>query len=351
MTSTFILISFLFSVVSFLPAFRITHWAFRGFDFIRLQLLFLKGILLIVGLLLFEEKNILLILSLVALLIAISYQVSIILPYLPLKKVRKKQQENNRSISIISVNVLQKNTDYDKLIRLIESKQPDIVLTMETNKAWEKALEKIEASYPFSHKIPKENRYGMHFYTKLKVNKVTEHYFISDQRPAIEVHLADKTDTGFVFFGIHPPPPSPTEKPTSKQKDAELLKVAKLIRKLEIPSIITGDFNNVCWSRSAKLFSKISKLKDARLKNGIHGSFPTGPRIFRIPIDLIFTSKEIEVNEIRTLTDVGSDHLPIFSKFTIIRSNSNATKDLKPTVKQKINTIIKEGHKAVEEEE
>ncbi len=350
MITTYIIISFLFSVVCFLPAFSITHWSFRGFDFIRLQLLFLQVLLLIVGLFLFDKNNIILLLSLVALLIAISYQTSIILPYLPLKKVRK-QQDTTQTLSIISVNVLQKNNDYNKLIKLIESIQPDIVLTMETNKAWEEALTKIETDYPFTYKIPKENRYGMHFYTKLKVNSVKEHYFISDETPAIEVHLEDKTNTNFVFFGIHPPPPSPTEKPTSRQKDAELMKVAKLIRDLKVPTIATGDFNNVCWSRSAKLFAKVSKMKDARLRNGIHGSFPAGPVIFRIPIDLIFSSKGIEVTKIKTLPTIGSDHLPIFSKFNVNSSNSSAAKNLKPAVKQKVDTIIEEGHNAVEEEE
>lgn len=350
MISTFIIISFLFSVVCFLPAFSITHWSFRGFDFIRIQLLFLQIVLFIIGIFLYEETNIPLQISQAVLLVAILYQSWIIVPYLP-SKFYKKQEEEEHTITIISVNVLQENKQYHKLIKLIEDLQPDILLTMETNKAWEEALEKIEKDYPFTYKIPKENRYGMHFYTKLKMNSVKEHYFISDQTPAIEVHLEDKTNTHFAFFGIHPPPPSPTEKPTSRQKDGELMKAAKLIRELKVPTIATGDFNNVCWSRSAKLFANVSKMKDARLKNGIHGSFPAGPVIFRIPIDLIFSSEEIEVNKIKTLPDVGSDHLPIFSKFTVTSSQKKEVKDLAPDVEKEADAIIEEGHKAVEEEE
>jgi len=299
---------------------------------------------------LYEEKNIPLLISQIVLVIAILYQASIIVPYLPLK-FYKKQEENKHTMTIISVNVLQKNEEYPKLIKLIKDIQPDIVLTMETNKTWEKELEKIETDYPFTHKIPQDNRYGMHFYTKLKVNDLKEHYFISDQTPAIEVHLEDKNNSNFVLFGIHPPPPSPTEKPTSRQKDGELMKAAKLIREFEVPCITTGDFNNVCWSRSAKLFAKVSGMKDARLKNGIHGSFPTGPAIFRIPIDLIFSSKGIEVNKIKTLPDIGSDHLPIFSKFTVTSSNSNEAENLDSDLEDKADTMIKEGDEAVQEEE
>src|SRR5690625_5840769 len=70
----------------------------------------------------------------------------------------------------------------------------------------------------------------MHFYTKLQAIEVKEHFLISDETPSIEALLEDEDGNRFVFWGIHPPPPSPTEKPTSKQNDAELMKLGKLIR-------------------------------------------------------------------------------------------------------------------------
>lgn len=337
--------------MSFLPASRITHWTFRLFDYIRIQILLLLLALLIASLFLFDEKGTLIVLSQLALLIAIVYEVAIITPYLPYNKFSKRQHKEGVETSIISVNVLQKNKNYDQLVALIKKEQPDILLTMETNKAWELALKKIEIDYPFRHKIPKENRYGMHFYSKLKVSDVKEHYLISDERPAIEVHLEDSAGNNFIFWGIHPPPPSPTEKPTAKQKDAELVLAAKLIRERKEPSIIVGDFNNVAWSRSAKIFAKISTLKDARLANGIYGTFPAKRPVFRIPIDLLFSSKEIEIHEIKTLSDIGSDHLPIFSKFTVTNSNSSKTNNMSADLEEKADSIVEEGKEAVIEEE
>ena len=348
---TIVILSYFFSLISFLPSSGITHYSVRLLDFVRIQVTLSLIIILGLSFLLPIENGYLLISAQIAAGISIVFQASIILPYLPIRKFFSQSKKRGPSITILSVNVLQKNNNYQELIKLIKELKPNILLTMETNKEWEKALSEIETDYSYSYKIPKENRYGMHFYTNLQVNKLEEHYLISDERPAIKVQLTSNEDHQFVFWGIHPPPPSPTEKPTSRQKDAELVKVAKLIGESDLPCIITGDFNNVCWSKSAKLFSKISNLKDARLNNGIHGTFPVKPWIFRFPIDLIFSSKEIEVTKIKTLKDIGSDHLPIFSQFTLNSSISKQKPNLDSETINKAESIIKEGNQAVEEEE
>ncbi len=342
-------------LMSFLPSFRITHWSVKIFDYIRIQVLFVQLIVLIVSLFFFSEQSTLKYLSQFFLLISISYQLFIILPYVPLKFRFKETEADNyetigHEVSVLSANVLQKNNDYHKLIDLIRRVDPDILLTTESNKSWEEALGVIEKDFSSNYKIALENRYGMHFYTKLKSIEIKEHYLLSEQSPSIEAHLIDKNNNNFVFWGVHPPPPSPTEKTTSRYNDAELMKLAKLIRKDGFPSIVTGDFNDVCWSRSSKLFAKVSKLRDVRIGRGILGTFPVKPVIFRFPIDLIFSSKEIQVNTIKILSDIGSDHLPIFSKFDLASSSYSTTEKLDSNLKKEINQIIKEGHNAVQDD-
>lgn len=347
MEITYIIFLLFFAIVALLPSIRISHWTFRVFDFIRIQLLFLQIALLISSI--FIINNPLIIACQFALSIAIVWQVYIIYPFLPLKPKSTLPKTKVNSISLISVNVLQSNKEYQRLISLVESVQPSILLTMETNGLWDEGLEKIENTYSFNYKIPKENRYGMHLYTNLEIKTIKEHYFISDETPSIEAHLVDLEGNEFIFWGVHPPPPSPTEKPTARQKDAELMKISKLIRGSNLPTLVAGDFNNVCWSRSAHLFSKVSTLKDARLGRGIFGTFPTRPSIFRFPLDLLFNSKAIEVNEIKVLSDIGSDHLPLFSKFTVTDGKSNS-QQLDTELKEEANTIIEEGKEAVKEE-
>lgn len=341
-------LSILSALLSFLPLLDFKHWFFRIFDFVRIQLLALLAILFILSLLLGGIDTYPNIFINVLLLMAIAHQLFIIWPYIPFRK--RPTSHSKETITLISVNVLQKNTDYQKLTGLVKQIQPDILLTMESNQEWEKALSEIESDFLFSHKIPKENRYGMHFYSKLKVKDCQRHYLISEEHPSIEATLVDKNGTDFIFWGIHPPPPSPTEKPTSKQKDAELMKVAQLVCKKNMPTLVSGDFNNVCWSKSSKLFAKASKLKDARLGKGFYSTFPVRPKPFRFPIDLLFHSRNMEVHQIKTLPAIGSDHLPLFATFTITDVGHNTTKPIKPEVKQEIVSIIVEGKEAARAE-
>ena len=355
MTEILLVLSVLFLLMSVLPSFRITHWSVKIFDYIRIQLLFIQLIVLIGSFFLFRDRSTLIYLSQLVLFISVTYQLYILLPYLPISSIFKVKESVNsddmgKEISIISANVLQKNKEYHKLIELVINIEPDILLTTETNEQWEEALEELEDDFSFNHKVALENRYGMHFYTKLKAIEIKEHFLLSDETPSIEAHLEDDNGNRFVFWGIHPPPPSPTEKPTSKQNDAELMKVAKMITNTGYPSIVVGDFNDVCWSRSTKLFAKISKLKDVRLGRGVFGTFPVKPGIFRFPLDLIFSSNGIKVIEIEKLSKIGSDHLPIFSKFSILSSSHATAKKIDPEKKEEIDEIIKEGHKAVENE-
>jgi len=347
---TYLIISFLLTLFGILPWFNIAHWTFRVFDFIRLQLLFLQVVTLVFGLFYFNTYYFIVWSAFLIILLGIIYQIRIIAPYLSNRNSKEEEtQKIEESISLISINVLQKNNDYGRLIDLVNNNNPDILLTMETNKAWEKAMETFENKYSFCHKIPKENRYGLHFYTSLEVISCKTHYLISEETPSLEVCLKDKKGKLFNFWGVHPPPPSPTEKPTAKQKDAELMKIAKLIRKSDLPSLVTGDFNNVCWSKTAKLFAKTSLLQDARLGRGIYGTFPAQLPLLKFPLDLIFNSKYISVNKIDVLENIGSDHLPLFATFCIEKSKSQ-TKSLTSEADSKINDIIEEGKVTAKEE-
>ena len=355
MTTAFISLSILLVLMSFLPSMRFTHWSVQVFDYIRIQVLFIQVMVLIGSFFLLSQSSTLILILHAGLLLAIAYQVFIITPYVSIKSIFKKKEAANfktsgNQISIVTANVLQKNTEYHRLIGLVNNVVPDILLTTETNKLWEEALEEIEDDFSFSYKIALENRYGMHFYTKLKAIEIKEHFLISEETPSIEALLVDKNDNRFVFWGIHPPPPSPTEKPTSRQNDAELMKLAKLIRNTGYPSIVVGDFNDVCWSRSSRLFAKVSKLKDVRKGRGILGTFPVRPSIFRFPLDLIFCSKEMQVHEIKILSDIGSDHLPLFSKFSITSKNQSTKEKMDTELKEEIEEIIEDGYKAVQEE-
>src|SRR5690606_1462083 len=222
---------------------------------------------------------------------------------------------NAQTIKVISANIYQFNSKYEKFHQLIRNYSPDVFITFESNAAWEKANRTLEKDYPHTQKMTLENTYGMHLYSKIPFDSAQFHFFVAEDIPSVEVHFTTSEGNKFVLFGVHPPPPSPTEERTSKERDGDLLALAKRIKVMDLPSLVIGDFNTVAWSDTSILFRKTSELIDARVGRGILATFHAKYWFFRVPLDLLFHSPDIMIEKLQTLEDIGSDHFPIYCEF------------------------------------
>lgn len=349
MVTTLWVCTVLFLILHLLPFVRNQHWIFRVPDFIRPQLLFLQLLTLILAFLYWSELDFRIWMLLIV-LGCIVYNCYIFVRFTKFWRSTKHGVSNEHSdiVKIISVNVYQFNTEYHRLIKLVHQEHPDILLTMESNQDWENAFQELKDVYPHYEEIALENTYGMHFYTKLKVHKLHVHYFVADDLPSIEAELETEDGYRFVFFGVHPPPPSPTEEDTSKERDGDLLSVAKRAKKQKLPVVITGDFNTVAWSRVSRLFKKASELIDARYGRGYLATFHAKYWFFRIPLDLLYHSANVFVEDLKILPSIGSDHFPMCCTFYIDKANHEQNKDVKhldTEEKEEVEEIIEEGMK------
>ncbi|WP_422361900.1 endonuclease/exonuclease/phosphatase family protein [Reichenbachiella sp.] len=344
MASVYFYIASIIILVSLLPYVRSQHWVFRVFEFARLQLTVLQVLAVLLGLILQKDypshlivQGILGILVLVNTLKLIKYS-----PWYPTTKITLKNP--SEEIAVLSVNVYQYNTDYSKFIDLVKETQPDIILTMESNRDWEEAMSALTDDYPNYHFESLENTYGMHFFTKLEMHDVCTHFFIADDVPSMEIELSTPDGIQFKMFGVHPPPPSPSEEETSKERDGELLCVARKISETNRAVIVVGDFNSVAWSRPSYLFRKTSGLLDARIGRGFISTFHANFWWFRFPIDLFFHSSSVEVNELKTLSPIGSDHLPLYCQFKVGNDDvENRDPQLTKQEKEEVQEMIIDG--------
>lgn len=353
MTGVVIILSVLLIVLSVLPFIQNQHWVFRVPEFLKLQVFVLQIIIFTAAFFYVKEVKWLWIIQGIQAVLMI-YHAYILIRYTKFWKNQHFERTGHTSdkIKIISCNIYQFNTEYQRFVELIQKEQPDIFLTMESNSDWEYAMRVLEEDYPNYQKVTLENTYGMHFYSKLKIRKVHTHYFVADDVPSIEAELETRDGYRFVFFGVHPPPPSPTEEENSKERDGDLLSVAKQVREYKLPVVVTGDFNNVAWAKSSILFKKTSRLLDARIGRGILSTFHAKYWFFRVPLDLLFHSPDIFIEQLLIYPSVGSDHFPIGCTFHIDR-NSNKQKEevehLEKGEMQEVNEFIEEG-KAEESE-
>ena len=330
---------------AFVTLFRVDHWMVRLFDFPKVQLLFLSIVGLFLGLFTFEFNSVFEWMGIVLVSLAILFHSKKIIPYSFLYKkevIRTIPKNSSRSISLLASNVLTPNQNYEKLLQRIEVQDPDILLTVESDSKWEEALKPIESRYPFTVKIPQDNLYGMHLYSKLELEDIKINHFLQEDVPSIEAYIKLEKNYRIKLYALHPKPPSPTEAKTSTNRDAELLVVAKRINEQDEPVIVFGDLNDVAWSRSTRLFRKISGLLDPRIGRGRYSTFHAQHSYLRWPLDHLFHSDDFSLNEIRVLPEIGSDHFPIYAKLEInefaekVQDEHDASKEEKEMADEKI---------------
>ena len=296
---------------------RRDEWWFRGADFPRLQILFV-GLVALAGLLFIDaEWTSLSELLLLGVIAAVAYQLKMVLPYTPVWKkqvlhVRQDQLNVEQQISLLVANVLTPNHKYHLLLEQINRLQPDVVLTLETDQVWQEALKPIEADYPYRVAVPQDNLYGMHLYSRLPLADTEVKFILSDETPSIHATIRLRSGLSVQLYCLHPKPPSPTEAKDSTLRDAELLIVGDQIKDIDESCIVMGDLNDVAWSRTTRLFQRISGLLDPRVGRYFMNTFHADYPLLRWSLDHIFHSTDFGLVEMKRLPHIGSDHFPIY---------------------------------------
>ena len=337
---------------------RRDEWWFRGADFPRLQILFV-GLVALAGLLFIQaEWTLVRELLLLGVIAAVAYQLKMVLPYTPIWKkqvlhVRRDQVNVEQQISLLVANVLTPNHKYHLLLEQIDRLQPDVVLTLETDQIWQEALKPIEADYPYRVAVPQDNLYGMHLYSRLPLADTEVKFILSDETPSIHTTIRLRSGLDVQLYCLHPKPPSPTEAKDSTLRDAELLIVGDQIKDIDESCIVMGDLNDVAWSRTTRLFQRISGLLDPRVGRYFMNTFHADYPLLRWSLDHIFHSTDFGLVEMKRLPHIGSDHFPIYVVLQTGRIFEQKQQELEQTEsdEDEAQQAIQEGIAKAEQEE
>ena len=334
------------------------EWWFRGADFPRLQILavgLLAFVLMIVWDAAWDFARELILMGLIA---ALAFQLKMVLPYTffwkkQVKKVRTSQLNPDRQISLMVSNVLTPNTQYHLLVELIQKHRPDLVLTLETDQTWQNELSVIEPDYPYRVAVPLDNLYGMHLYSRLKLTETEVKFILSDEIPSIHTRVTLPSGNQVQLYCLHPKPPSPTEAKDSTLRDAELLIVGDQIQDLDESCIVMGDLNDVAWSRTTRLFQRISGLLDPRVGRHFVNTFHADYPLLRWSLDHIFHSTDFALVHMERLPHIGSDHFPVYVVLQTGRVFEQIQEELEQTEEdeQEAQDAIQEGIEQAEKEE
>lgn len=300
--------------VTFIARVRHHAWWVRACEFPRVQISCLIVAVMLLGLFAHGPLRWL---TLVIGAASLAIQIWNILPWTPFSKVQMQSADevDDRScVTIIIANVLTPNHNSAKLMEQILYRKPDIVLTLESDLWWEERLDAaLGDEWPNAVKIPLDNLYGMHLYSRLPLSNVEVSHLIQDDIPSIHATLHLRSGAEIALHAVHPRPPAPAESDESTWRDAELLLVGERIRDTGGPTLLIGDLNDVAWSRTTRLFAEVSGLLDPRRGRGMFSTFHAGHLTLRWPLDHIFASEHFTLGYIERLEKFGSDHFPILA--------------------------------------
>ncbi|WP_410210407.1 endonuclease/exonuclease/phosphatase family protein [Aquirhabdus sp.] len=315
-----IIIEFVAGVVVFATLWALisrNEWWVRCFDFPRLQILSV-GCVAWLGLILassyhqtIEDPVLFVILT-----GCLVYQSWMILPYTFLWKKQVLQAHNpdpDNAVSVLVSNVLTPNKNYQALIDHVQNYQPDLLVTLETDWIWERALSVIEADYPYVVRVPLDNMYGMHLYSRLPLVNPEVKFLLSPEIPSIHTQVRLRSGQLMRLYCLHPKPPTPNEALDSTLRDAELLMVGDHVASQRESCIVVGDLNDVAWSRTTRLFQRISGLLDPRIGRKFMNTFHVNYMLLRWSLDHVFHSHDFTLVEMSLLESIDSDHFPVYT--------------------------------------
>ena len=322
--STLVILASLLSLL-----YNIPKWYLKILDFPRLQQ-FILGVVMLISFILLNRKWKLPSIALtIGLLAAIFIHFSFISAYLIGEKavpsVEISEVNPEKTVGILLGNVLITNKNSSKFLNIISNTNPDLVLAMEVNSWWVEELQTLKQDYPYAIEHPLDNAYGMALYSKFPLSETEIQFLNHSKVPSFNTVVTLPSGDSFKFHGVHPVAPFPSDKypenigenGNDHQKEVALKKIGELVSKNQRPSIVAGDFNDVSWSNTSRLFGQNGNLKDVRIGRGLFNTFDAHSMIMRWPLDHFFVSEGIAVVEFKRLPKFDSDHFPLFAEFSI----------------------------------
>lgn len=293
-----------------------SHWFIRAWDFPRVQIAAASAFSASLFRAFFFRGSRRDYLFLSGNLLTVLWQSWKIFPFTPLArnqvKASRRGSPRERSFRLLMANVMLENTEADRLLAVIRESNPDIVLVVEVDAAWLKALSPLREIYPHTVEQPQENYYGLVLFSRFPLLDPKVEFLVQDDIPSVRTAFELPSGERINLRGLHPRPPEPIRDQGSTPRDAELVVVGRAIRAAgDRPTVVAGDLNDVAWSPTTELFLRLSGLLDPRIGRGFFNSFHADKLYLRYPLDHVFHSRHFTLTDLRRLPHIGSDHFPV----------------------------------------
>ncbi len=323
------LLGFFLVAVTLLPLISTGKWYVRWWDFPRLQVAVLLLLPIIFSLVLSASKiaSAEPIIWTTILIGCLIWQVSHIIKFSPLWPVEVAvASENSPLLKLMVCNLDKDNPARAPVSKQLRAEHPDVLMLIEYDQAWESELCDLRSSFTYHHEEIRGDGLGMAVWSNLPLLNAETRFLISERRPTIWAEIQIDSEEKANFVGVHPTPPGLMDvtgdtRRDSRVRDAELVLVAnEIAQRTEQPWIVAGDFNDVAWSHTTRLFKRVSGLNDPRIGRSFMGTYIAQYPPLRCPIDHVFLSDCFTISNLSRKRISGSDHFAILASIAMTRA-------------------------------
>ncbi|MEM8808575.1 MAG: endonuclease/exonuclease/phosphatase family protein [Cyanobacteria bacterium P01_G01_bin.38] len=225
---------------------------------------------------------------------------------------------DNANLRVLVANLNTQNTDYGKILAIARAEQPDLAVFMEIDTPWVEQLDTLSDILPYSSGQANPYNVGIMLYSRQPLID-PEINFLGTEIYASVVSQVRFHEQTLSVVAAHPPPP--VKSSFFHARNRQLDQVGQYLQTVDNPALLLGDFNLSMWSPYYRRLEQQAGLYNARKGFGILPSWPTrgtyhqipdwASPLFSIPIDHCLLSPSIQVLDVRTGPETGSDHLPL----------------------------------------
>lgn len=283
-------------------------WVLDLFTHFRVQYI-LFGLLILPLYFWLKQYYIALIITLVVAIHAVS-----LWPYLHAPRAHA-ERSGDGAMSIMFANVYYKSEDLKLLTYSISQAEPDVFILAELQpRAFTYLSEYYKTEYPEQEYAQGEGAYDIAIFSKVPTDELKSLYF-TPENPSIYAKFMVE-DEPLHLLGIHPHSPVTAE--YTKMRNVDLQQAVNYVNNLDGAVVVVGDLNTTQFSPFMQQLMKESKLEDTQLEFGLQPSWHSGaPKIFRIPIDHVLVTPEVDVVMRKLGEKTGSDHLPVIVELNV----------------------------------
>lgn len=242
----------------------------------------------------------------------------------PAGSIQASAGENAAKYRLLQVNIRFNNPTPKQLLRLIASTKPDVITAQEVTPRWRDEFATIKAAYPHQLYCSAHRKIGdVAILSRRPFVDAPSNY--CGDGAAIAVQSIDFGGRVIEFASLHLYWPWPHQQPAQVN---DMRPIFESLGLEDRPLIIAGDLNAPRWSHSAREIAKHSRTTPLEYNGASWLPFEipqTWTKWAGLPIDNVFSSS-LDILNIQTQTNIGSDHLPILLEFKL---EITPTEDLK----------------------